>query len=130
MDDIADKLMTSFTGIALTSDEKYVIIAGGNSITTIHVLEICGDDQFVLKKSKVQVPKIGPCRVFMTGGIKDKLLVNGYLRRIMINIPTDLLNEIMTWFSVEMLHWIQFASYKEHRSHLAIPVCKIFDFDE
>ena len=39
----------SFTGTALTSDERYIIIAGGNRIDSIHILEICDNDKFILR---------------------------------------------------------------------------------
>eukprot|EP01084_Bolivina_argentea_P005613 10565_1 len=114
----------------LTSDERYVIMVCANS-EKLHVLEIC-DDQFILYKSKIQVPQIEFTGLAVTSGLKDELLVHGFVRQMMEHkiIPMDVFNEIARWFEVvvvERLHMIEHGSSDEIRKHYAISMNKVLD---
>ena len=49
----------------------------------IFVLNVtCDVDKFELKKCKISAPQIGKCNLAITGGYKDVLLVNGWMKEL------------------------------------------------
>eukprot|EP01083_Nonionella_stella_P172994 595342_1 len=110
----------SLMQLALTSDQRHIIIAGGLDggsysppTDAIYVLEIRNKDEYVLRKSNIVCPMAGKCHIAITGGIKDEMLVIGYLKRLFNSSefqtmqlpPFYIMKMIVTCFSVEMLHW-------------------------
>ena len=59
--------------------------------------------------------------------MEDELLVCGYLRCMISALPTDLVNEIIRWYSEEMIHWIEFGGPLVERQHYAIPLSLILN---
>ena len=120
-----------------------IIIAGGyngyNGDDRIHVLNINGDDkdQYTLKLSDITCPVRGPCIIEITGGIKDEMLVLGYIKYLFtlqkfVNIqmpPIYIIQIIAKWYSVEMLHWMLVSNksdslyrVRKNKNHFAIPL--------
>ena len=63
----------------------------------------------------------------ITGGMKDEILVCGYLRKIVNNLPTDLVREIAKWFSKETLHWIEHGVGSPARKHYGLSLSAILN---
>ena len=131
------------TKAVLTSDERHIIIVGGgtalgilrrngedNTIETsdydtkgyttiyldsIFVLEISDDDEFILKKSLISLLEKERGHVAITGGYKDELLINGYIKLLFKGSdfegtslpPQDIIQMIERHYNnPETLHWM------------------------
>lgn len=98
-----------YGSIVLTSDEKYILMSHTDS-RYVHAFNI---DNNRVYKSSVQRP-VEPHFLIKTGGIKDELLVVGWIRFVfklpetqyMQEPPMYLMTLIARWYSQEELHWI------------------------
>eukprot|EP01084_Bolivina_argentea_P098433 176901_1 len=99
----------SLFGFALSCDEKYVVISGGQKLET----DISQRDIFIMDiengkiyKSKIDCPELSTWHsVIMPRNMIDEILVNGYLRKI--NIPQDLCDIILLWYSCQCLYLLK-----------------------
>lgn len=112
----------------LTSDEKYIIISthdGGG----IFVLDISSDD-YLLFQSDIRIPWKQSHLMTKTGGLKDELLVTGWIRSKFKSSafqgtpqpPMYLMTTISQWYSQEELHCIDPYS----KQHFIIKIKHIF----
>eukprot|EP01084_Bolivina_argentea_P184463 318135_1 len=98
----------------LSFNEQYVIIAGGwdekaNETDAIHVLDIRNENNYVLRRCSIKCPMSGIHKIVRSGGgLKDELLVTGYiyqkfksLRLVDINI----ISLIQSFYAQESIHW-------------------------
>ena len=108
----------------LTNDEKYVILDGGSRSPKIFILDI--DEQCMLNCS-ITFPERELSLLTKTGDIeRDNCLIYGYSRNVKsLEIPVEIINLLVEYYSVEMLHWIQYGSWNSHKQHYQIPVSKI-----
>merc|ERR1712154_530117 len=79
-------------------------------------------DSMTMKQSKICCPTKGICHTAITGGIKDELLVFGFLKK-MFNFPefnnfefppTDIIKVILQFYNQEMVHWINWQRNATH----------------
>ena len=129
--------------LTLTSNEEYVVIAGGygvggsiNSTDKIFVLDIRDDNEYKLSESKIKCPSKGLCHIVAVGGLKDEYLVRGWLKEICKDLnleilPMDVISMIMNWYSQEEIHWLPRMTdsmyNKANGNHFAISVKSILD---
>eukprot|EP01084_Bolivina_argentea_P204863 349916_1 len=123
--------------LALSFDEKYVIIAGGrvdhtlNEVNNIHILDIESIDKMKLMVSNICCPSKGPHNVIcMRNKLKDKILVNGWIRLILKDtnhrIASEIVNLILELFNEEELHWLRGHSFEEDKNdHFSISITHI-----
>eukprot|EP01084_Bolivina_argentea_P302322 521816_1 len=77
---------------ALSSNEAYIVIAGGcdkyrNVVDTIHALDIRDDNNYVLRKCSIKCPMSGRHKIVRSGGgLKDQLLVTWSLKSLSLDI--------------------------------------------
>lgn len=110
----------------LTTDEKYIIMSSIKS-QYIHVLRI---DDYEFYRSSVKIPCTQPHFIVQTGGIKDHVLVVGWIKwvfkssefRFMEEPPMYLMTLISHWYNNEQIHWIG----KYYDRHFVIDIKHIF----
>ena len=111
--------MHSF-GCVMTSDEKYIILFGGEVkrssyssddqyIDTIYVMDT---DTMKIKLSNIKCPSKSKYHGILMGDkIFDELLVSGFLRQQTksnnATIPDEVMNLIVMWFSIDWIHLLQ-----------------------
>ena len=131
--------------VALTSNEKYVIIAGGYDQTmhekscdharqkircysdSMFVLDISNDEQYTLKECTIKVPIPGHNPIVRAGGIKDECLVVGWIKELYktkefkdsLLPPMYLIQLIVKRYNQEKIHWVS------SRAHYCISVKRI-----
>eukprot|EP01084_Bolivina_argentea_P302323 521817_1 len=120
--------------VALSSDEAYIVIAGGhdkayNKVNMMHVLDIRDDNNYVLRKCSIKCPMSGRHKIVRSGGgLKDQLLVTGYIKQSVKSLPAlDIINLIQRWYYEETIHWIQRqnrTNYKK-QNHFVINIKQI-----
>ena len=136
------ELNTINAAAVLTSDEKNIIIVGGNCVVesraystrvnSIYVLGISDFDKpqdFVMQKSVICLPNEESVNVAITGGYKDEILVTGYVKLLFkmtefkeLRLPPVYIMQIIErYFDVETLHWID-DDMDENTKHFAICV--------
>eukprot|EP01084_Bolivina_argentea_P061211 111874_1 len=124
----------------LTSNEQYVIISGGyhnnenrllNHTNVIHVLDIRNDNNYVLRKSEIVCPMSGYHYTVIMGGIKDEILVVGWIKYLFKTLifkhlqlpPTYIVKLISQWYNQETLHWFEWgASLRKGQKHFCIDI--------
>merc|ERR1712154_753632 len=100
-------------GAVLSSNEEYIVIAGGSDedrydVDIIHILDIRNLDAFILQQSKIKCPMSGNHKIFrIGGGLKDELLINGWIKKLYKLAPLDIVEVIQAFYSQESIHWIQ-----------------------
>jgi len=77
-------------------------------VDSIHILDILNLDAFVLKESTIKCPMSGRHKIFrIGGGLKDELLINGWIKKLYKLAPLDIVEVIQAFYSQESIHWIQ-----------------------
>ena len=102
----------------MTKDERYIIIAGGNSSNRIYVLDL---EQRLLKLSRFDCPKHGSHLINKMG---NEFLVNAFLKVTSdhIEIPMDIIGLVGKFFGNEVLHWIEYNKGERKREHYVISI--------
>ena len=105
------------TSCVLSSDENYIIIAGGQSLDTninkIFVLDLTNKMNYKLNECKVKCPQFGKCYIARTGGKENEYLIFGWIKRIfetqafsnLILPPVYLIKMICLWYNEELIHF-------------------------
>lgn len=96
--------------LVMTSDEKYIILSPTN-LPYVHALDL---DDYSVYQSSIMMPFIEPNFMVKTGGLKDELLVVGWIKSLfqsegfqyMEMPPMYLMTLIAQWYSQEEVHWI------------------------
>merc|ERR1712154_486598 len=117
-------------GAVLSSNEEYIVIAGGSDedrydVDIIHILDIRNLDAFILQQSKIKCPMSGNHKIFrIGGGLKDELLINGWIKKLYKLAPLDIVELIQAFYSQESIHWIQRShpSHRKENNHFAIDI--------
>ena len=117
-----------FVVCALSANEKFVIIAGGDIVSTddmihgeynhtIFVLDISDDNNYKLKECTIKLPKKyeHPQIALMGGDSDDESLIIGWIKELFktkefkdLSLPPMyIMKMIGLWYNQEGLHWIQ-----------------------
>lgn len=110
----------------LTSNEEYIVIGGGldkndNYMNKLYVLDIREDEEYKLKECDIKLPidKVKHRIVRSGGGIKDEILVVGWIKKQFKDndlkelslLPMYMMQLIALWYNQEMIHW--FTDHKD-----------------
>ena len=102
----------------LSSNENYVIIGGGYSnympSDKMFVFNIKDETDYKLNKCGIQCPSGGLHNIVRTGGIKDELLVIGWIKELFKTLefkelalpPMYILQLIVVRYNEEEIHWV------------------------
>ena len=112
----------------LSSDQSYIVIAGGwnenkNPSNSVHILDV-RNDEFKLKKCRICAPYKGPCRLAITGGITDEILVIGWIKKIFRSLefktlqlpPIYIMQMIANWYNQEIVHYFHTTPNSKHHT--------------
>ena len=124
-----------------TSDEKYMIIFGcwdkDDSVLKkdrIYVLDIRDDNEYKLRKSAINFPKLDRHNILIRGGeIEHEMLVIAWIADLFKRekfkhlelLPVYLMKLICSWYIQEEIHWIG-ADYTKNE-HFVINAKYIFN---
>ena len=106
--------------VLLTSDERYIIVSDLHSLYGLEITE----NNYKLYESPVKVPSVEAQFMTMIGGVRDELLVIGWIKllfkssefKYMEEPPKYLKVLISQWYSQEEIHFIGKAT----RRHFTI----------
>ena len=111
----------------LTSDEKFIILSC-DSLRRIYGLEI-SDDKCLLHQSSIVNPWKGDYRMVITGGLKDEMLVCGWIRhqfqayQYIPEPPMYLMKLIAQWYNQEEIHCIEVYSKRHFTINIKHIIC-------
>ena len=82
----------------------------------------------------MRCPETGHNPIVITGGLKDEILVIGWIREFTQSaenqdpgiLPSDLIQLILRWHSQEEIHWIEYGNDLIEREHHVISTQDIF----
>ena len=106
--------------ICLTSDERYVIIGGGDDanghiMNKLYALDIREEDKYKLIECNIKLPAVGAYQIARTGGgLQDEILVIGWIKQEfkkndfndLLLPPMYIMQMIALWYNQEMIHWV------------------------
>lgn len=102
----------NYCGVAVGSDQRYVVILGGYDQNSSYLddIQVFDVDVCKLYKCNIKLPFTGACKaVVMENKTQNKLLVKGYLRKYCMKtdvFPLEIMELIMKWHSTEWVHVI------------------------
>ena len=118
-----------YAAAILTRDERYVIIVGGASSNDIFILDLKTES---IRKSEIECPEYGANLIAKTGDQqRDDHLIHGFVKRTKeIQIPLEIVDLILKYYSREMIHWMKWSGNKKARHHHTISVERILQNDD
>ena len=109
----------------LTSDQKYIVIGGGctlrgNYMDKLYVLDIRKDNEYKLIESTIKLSSAlqgnykGNYKIIGSGGIKDEILVIGWIKelfktsefKVLSLPPMYIMKWVSLWYNQEMVHFL------------------------
>merc|ERR1712154_174279 len=120
--------------VTMTSNQHFVIIAGGYNIDRvpndkIFVLDIRDDNNYKLRKSGIISPLSGYQHIVrIGGGLRDEMLVIGWIRKMFkcaefndLSLPpTYIMQLISLWYNQEAVHFLTKSCQLRKSSHYVI----------
>merc|ERR1712228_654603 len=111
------------SGAVMTLDKKHVIIAVSEEDKgdDIYVLKI---GTYALRKSTIHCPKEGLHHLVICNDMQwTRSLVIGYIKSLNSQLPfMDVINIIVAFYWLEMIHWFEWNTEGEANEHYAISV--------
>ena len=123
----------------LTWDQKHIVLGGicaedKNLKDEIWILDILGDNQYKLRKSRISLPckngKIFDRQIILGGNRKiEELIVYGFIKTNYndidnVHIFNDVVGLMISYYSAESLHCLRIF-WNEKREHSVIPIYEI-----
>ena len=134
----------SYAATTLTQNEEYIIISGGHTNKEcndcIYVIDIRNDKNYRIEQLHgIRVPKLQTAHNIFSfrGGIKQQLLINGFVRNLfklsefqdLLFPPNDILQIVYNWYCVEEIHWIE-TGETNGNDHFTVELSHIIELYE